>query len=62
LIVRGPGIAGGTKTSTLAGNIDLAPTFADLAGAAVPKFVDGRSLSEILRGQIPRNWRQVFLI
>ena len=62
LIVRGPGIAKGTTISALAGNIDLAPTFADLVGAAVPKFIDGRSLAAILKGRAGKNWRQAFLI
>jgi arylsulfatase A-like enzyme len=62
LIIRGPGIAKGVTTSALAGNIDLAPTFADLVGAAVPKFIDGRSLAAILKSQAGKNWRQAFLI
>ncbi len=37
-------------------NIDLAPTFADLAGARTPGFVDGRSLDPIL-GNPAAPWR-----
>jgi arylsulfatase A-like enzyme len=62
LIVRGPGVARGAKAFQLVGNIDLAPTFADLAGAKTPDFVDGRSLAAILKGDAPKDWRQVFLV
>jgi len=50
LVVRGPGIPAGAVYQQLVANIDLAPTFAELAGAAVPAFVDGRSLVPILTG------------
>jgi len=64
LIVRGPGVRAGSKADQLAGNIDLAPTFADLAGAKTPDFVDGRSLAPILHGEktAEKNWRKVFLV
>jgi arylsulfatase A-like enzyme len=44
--------------------VDLAPTFAELAGAAVPDFVDGRSLAPLLTSSPPAvsGWRQAFLI
>jgi N-acetylglucosamine-6-sulfatase len=40
-------------------NVDLAPTFAELAGVTIPAAVDGRSLLGLLRGE---TWRQDFLI
>jgi arylsulfatase A-like enzyme len=43
-------------------NIDLAPTILELAGAAVPPQVDGRSLVPFLRGQRPSTWRTDFLV
>jgi arylsulfatase A-like enzyme len=43
-------------------NNDLAPTFADLGGARVPSFVDGRSLKPILSANPPASWRSAFLI
>jgi len=46
----------------LTGNIDFAPTFAELAGITAPDFVDGRSLVPWLRGQPPTEWRSAFLI
>src|SRR5215216_5775766 len=44
LIVRGPGVPEGETLPHMVLNNDLAPTFADLAGAEPPSFVDGRSL------------------
>lgn len=37
-------------------HIDLAPTFAELAGIAPPRTVDGRSLAPLLDGSVPE-WR-----
>ena len=48
LIVRGPGVAAGRTDGRLVANIDLAPTFADWAGARTPSSVDGRSLVPVL--------------
>jgi N-acetylglucosamine-6-sulfatase len=44
LLIRGPGIKPASSTGELAGNIDLAPTILELAGAAADKSIDGRSL------------------
>jgi len=63
--IRGPGIpAGITVDGALIGNVDVAPTLAELAGAAVPDFVDGRSFAPLLAGTAPEpgTWRQGFLI
>jgi arylsulfatase A-like enzyme len=62
LLVRGPGVQAGAVVDALAGNIDLAPTFAEIAGIAAPDFVDGRSLVPFLRGETPANWRAAFLL
>ena len=62
LIVRGPGVPAGREEGRLALNIDLAPTFAKLAGVEPPSFVDGRSLVPLLRGDPPGAWRQVALL
>lgn len=56
LYVHGPGVTSGT-TEALALNIDLAPTFAELAGAPLPDSFDGRSLAAFLRGTPPAAWR-----
>ena len=64
LIVRGPGIPNGSSLEHLAGNIDLAPTWADIAGITPPDFVDGRSLLSLLGPTPPAtsSWRQCFLL
>lgn len=61
-LVRGPNIAAGTRVGSLSGNVDLASTFADIAGIDAPDFVDGRSLMPLLTGITPDNWRQAFLL
>ena len=39
-------------------NIDYAPTFLDIAGAEIPKDMDGVSLLPLLEGQHPDDWRK----
>jgi N-acetylglucosamine-6-sulfatase len=65
LLVRGPGVAAGSSTSAATSSVDFVPTIADLAGAAIPFPVDGRSFASILHephGQAPAGWRQVILL
>jgi arylsulfatase A-like enzyme len=62
LYVRGPGVPVGRTEDHLTANVDYGPTFAEIAGAAIPSFVDGRSLLPLLRGQTPPSWRQVLLL
>lgn len=62
LLVRGPGVPAGKTITQLTGNIDLAPTFADLAGAKPPGFVDGRSLIPLMKGQLVFRWRNAYLL
>ncbi|NLS95927.1 MAG: sulfatase [Planctomycetaceae bacterium] len=57
LIVRGPGIEAGTTPAPFVANIDLAPTFLDLAGLPVPDSMQGCSLVPLLHGQTPADWR-----
>ncbi|KAK4299697.1 hypothetical protein Pmani_028044 [Petrolisthes manimaculis] len=62
-LVRGPGIKPGTQMENIALNIDLAPTFLDIAGVDVPEHMDGRSLLPHLTNtttDVP--WRTNFLI
>src|SRR5918993_640294 len=64
LIVRGPGVPEGETLHHMVLNNDLAPTFADLAGAKAPSFVDGRSLVPLLDAEPTpeEDWRQRFLV
>jgi N-acetylglucosamine-6-sulfatase len=43
LLIRGPSVPEGAVSSKLIGNHDIAPTFAQMARASTPPFVDGRS-------------------
>jgi arylsulfatase A-like enzyme len=64
LLVRGPGVATGSHATAITGNIDLAPTIADLGGATLTDAPDGRSLVPFLHGQPPdtAHWRQAYLL
>ena len=64
MLVRGPGVPAGQTRDHLVGNLDLAPTWADLAGATPPSFVDGRSLLPLMGANPPGldHWRQIFSI
>ncbi len=57
LLVRGPGIQAGRLPAQAVVNIDLAPTFLDLAGLPVPASMQGRSLAPLLHGAAPTDWR-----
>ena len=64
LIVRGPGVPQNRELGHYVLNIDLAPTFAELAGRIPPDWVDGRSLVPLLRPDPPEPdaWRSDFLV
>lgn len=62
LVVAGPGIAANTSSPAIAQNIDLRPTFEDLAGVATPTDVDGHSLVPLLHGQNPPQWPTAALV
>ena len=58
LIMRWPGVIGpGAEDRHLVQNLDLAPTFLDMAGVDIPDRVQGRSLLPLLRGREPVAWR-----
>ncbi|MBX6381877.1 MAG: sulfatase [Microbispora sp.] len=60
MVVRGPGVPAGGVIDALASTVDLAPTFAELGGAAVPPTAEGRSLVPLLHGRdVP--WRDAVL-
>lgn len=60
LIVTGPGVPAGKATSAMSENIDLASTFAAVAGTTLPS--DGHSLLPLLHGQQPSDWRNAALV
>ena len=64
LYIRGSGIPTGKTIDALVGNIDLAPTFAELAQAKTPSFVDGRSIVSLWQqnNRKHNSWRRIYLL
>lgn len=62
LVIRGPGVPAGAVVDLPTVNIDFAPTFLELAGAAIPASVDGRSLVPLLSGADPLDWRNLVFL
>jgi arylsulfatase A-like enzyme len=62
LVVVGPGIRPGMRIDALAANVDLAPTFIELAGRTPPAAIEGRSLVPLLAGRRPADWRRAVLV
>ena len=66
LVIVGPGVAAGSQSSELAENIDLAPTYTELAGAGTgPTTPDGHSLAALLHAKpdaAAPAWRRSVLI
>jgi arylsulfatase A-like enzyme len=62
MLLRWPGHirAGQVDVAHMVLNIDVAPTLLDLAGAAVPEWMHGRSWKPLLEGKDAR-WREDFL-
>lgn len=52
-----PLIEAGSETEALTLNIDLAPTFLELAGVDIPENLQGRSLRPLFDGGTPDDWR-----
>jgi arylsulfatase A-like enzyme len=50
----------GRVVEKMALNVDVSPTFLELAGVAVPKEMQGRSLVQLLKGEPPADWRTDF--
>ena len=58
LIVHWPGVTKPDSTcDSLVQNIDMAPTFLEMAGLDVPESMHGDSLVPLLRGEMPEDWR-----
>ena len=64
LVVRGPGVPEGETLPHMVLNNDIAPTFADIADAEIPSFVDGRSLVPLLDAEPTplKYWRRAFVV
>jgi arylsulfatase A-like enzyme len=57
-LVRWPdAIKASATSSSMALNVDFAPTFLEAAGLPVPADMQGRSLLPVLRGRAPADWR-----
>jgi len=62
MVVRYPRLFGkGRVVDEMVLNIDLAPTWLDLAGVAAPREMQGASWKPLAAGQKPANWRTSFL-
>lgn len=58
LVMRWPGhIAPATRIERLTQNIDFAPTFLEAGGLTPPREMQGGSLVSLLRGEVPKHWR-----
>jgi arylsulfatase A-like enzyme len=61
LLVKWPGVAkAGAVNNNLVSNLDFAETFLDAAGVPVPAEMQGRSLTPLLKGSTPADWRKSF--
>jgi arylsulfatase A-like enzyme len=59
LIVRWPGVTKpGSTDAHLAQNLDFAETFLEIAGVEPPADMQGRSLTPLLKGEPPADWRK----
>ena len=61
MVMRGPGVPVGERIEAMVGNIDLAPTIAEIARVETPDFVDGRSFLPLLQDS-DQPWREAYLI
>ena len=61
LIISGPGVKP-AETSSLAQQIDVYPTLAELAGLKVPKHVQGKSLARVLEDPTHRVHEEVYCL
>jgi arylsulfatase A-like enzyme len=61
MIVRWPGVTKpGSTNGDITSNLDVAETFLDAAGVAIPVEMQGRSMVPVLKGETPADWRKSF--
>jgi len=62
LLVRWPGVVkpGTVDDTHIVSNLDMAQTWLDMAEAAQPDDMQGRSIVPILNGESPEDWRKIF--
>ena len=60
--IRGPGIRAGTVVGRVTGPMDVAPTFADMAGITLPWVHDGASVLPWATGSVEARWRRWVLV
>ncbi|BCX47635.1 hypothetical protein HAHE_15430 [Haloferula helveola] len=61
LLIDGPGVSGSRRLDAPVSHFDLAPTFLDFAGIAVPPSMGGKSLWPLLSGQSEFSDRKTIL-
>lgn len=62
LVIVGPGVAKGAVVDAIVENIDLTPTFTQLAAGPGGTMPDGRSLVALLSGKPVTDWRHLALV
>jgi N-acetylglucosamine-6-sulfatase len=62
LVVVGPGVPADFRSEAVVQNTDLAPTFDQIAGISVPRWVDGHSMLGLWHGAPTPHWRTAALI
>jgi len=62
LIIRPPGGTAPRTVSAISQNIDLLPTFVELAGSSPRRSIDGVSLMPLIEGVAPDEWRSGALV
>ncbi|MCS5670183.1 MAG: DUF4976 domain-containing protein, partial [Dehalococcoidia bacterium] len=59
LLIRWPNVTKpGSTSDALVSNVDFAQTFLDIANSKIPPDMQGRSLTPLLRGKTPTDWRK----
>ncbi|HVN06884.1 MAG TPA: sulfatase [Bryobacteraceae bacterium] len=62
MLVRYPRmIRAGTSANQMVLNLDIAPTFLELAGLQIPSHMQGQSMVPLLKEDGPHNWRKDWL-